>query len=183
MEKAVWSPHMIKVAEWNIHMMANVVEKFPYIIEKTLEIKNYFYDIIVLVEYNQNLKFEKKLHNNGYRVFTNSPLKKNEVLIAIKKELIMEVVEVNKNLPLNVGEIHPNFLHVKFKRKDGKIFSVIGMRNLFRVEYHLHMEAIKRYLTKIVDEDIIVVGDFNVISSNIEKFLPANFRTYQPRHN
>ena len=46
----------------------------------------------------------------------------------------MEVVEVNKNLPLNVGEIHPNFLHVKFKRKDGKIFSVIGMRNLFRVE-------------------------------------------------
>ena len=38
MEKAVWSPQMIKVAEWNIHMMANVVEKFPYIIEETLEI-------------------------------------------------------------------------------------------------------------------------------------------------
>ena len=183
MEKAVWSPHMIKVAEWNIHMMANVVEKFPYIIEETLEIKNYFYDIIVLVEYKQNIEFEEKLHNNGYRVFTNSPLKKNEVLIAIKKELIMEVVEVNKNLPLNVGEIHPNFLHVKFKRKDGKIFSVIGMRNLFRVEYHLHMEAIKRYLTKIVDEDIIVVGDFNAVSSNIEEFLPKNFRTYQPIHN
>lgn len=183
MEKAVWSPQMIKVAEWNIHMMSRVVKNFPSIIYDTLEIKNYFYDIIVLIEYKQNLEFEEKLHNNGYRVFTNSPLKKNEVLIAIKKELIMEVVEVNKNLPLNVGEIHPNFLHVKFKRKDGKIFSVIGMRNLFRVEYHLHMEAIKRYLTKIVDEDIIVVGDFNVISSNIEKFLPANFRTYQPRHN
>ncbi|MGO5174656.1 hypothetical protein ACTQ2N_05580 [Ruminococcus sp. LCP21S3_E8] len=71
---------------------------------------------------------------------------------------------------------------MKIKR-NGKIFSVIGMRNLFGVDYHLHMEAIKRYLTKIVDEDIIVVGDFNVISSNIEKFLPANFRTYQPRHN
>ena len=182
MEKAVWSPQMIKVAEWNIHMMANVVEKFPYIIEETLEIKNYFYDIIVLVEYKQNIEFEKKLHNNGYRVFTNSPLKKNEVLIAIKNELIMEVVEVNKNIPLNVGEIKPDFLHVKIKR-NGKIFSVIGMRNLFGVDYHLHMEAIKRYLTKIVDEDIIVVGDFNVISSNIEKFLPANFRTYQPRHN
>lgn len=182
MEKVVWSPQMIKVAEWNIHMMANVVEKFPYIIEETLEIKNYFYDIIVLVEYKQNIEFEEKLHNNGYRVFTNSPLKKNEVLIAIKNELIMEVVEVNKNIPLNVGEIKPDFLHVKIKR-NGKIFSVIGMRNLFRVDYHLHMEAIKRYLTKIVDEDIIVVGDFNVISSNIEKFLPANFRTYQPRHN
>ena len=174
MEKAVWSPQMIKVAEWNIHMMANVVEKFPYIIEETLEIKNYFYDIIVLVEYKQNI---------GYRVFTNSPLKKkNEVLIAIKEDLINEVVEVNKNIPLNVGEIKPDFLHVKIKR-NGKIFSVIGMRNLFGVDYHLHMEAIKRYLTKIVDEDIIVVGDFNVISSNIEKFLPANFRTYQPRHN
>ena len=180
MEKAVWSPHMIKVAEWNIHMMANVVEKFPYIIEETLEIKNYFYDIIVLVEYKKNIEFEEKLHNNGYRVFTNSPLKKNEVLIAIKNELIMEVVEVNKNIPLNVGEIKPDFLHVKIKRK-GKIFSVIGMRNL--LDYHLHMEAIKRYLAKIVDEDIIVVGDFNVISSNIEKFLPANFRTYQPIHN
>ena len=180
MEKAVWNPQMIKVAEWNIHMMANVVEKFPYIIEETLEIKNYFYDIIVLVEYKQNIEFEKKLHNNGYRVFTNSPLKKNEVLIAIKNELIMEVVEVNKNIPLNVGEIKPDFLHVKIKRK-GKIFSVIGMRNL--LDYHLHMEAIKRYLAKIVDEDIIVVGDFNVISSNIEKFLPANFRTYQPIHN
>ena len=161
-------------------MMTNEVEKFPYIIEKTLEIKNYFYDIIVLVEYKQNIEFEKKLHNNGYRVFTNSPLKKNEVLIAIKNELIMEVVEVNKNIPLNVGEIKPDFLHVKIKRK-GKIFSVIGMRNL--LDYHLHMEAIKRYLAKIVDEDIIVVGDFNVISSNIEKFLPANFRTYQPIHN
>lgn len=182
MEKSVWNPQMIKVAEWNIHMMTNEVEKFPYIIEKTLEIKNYFYDIIVLVEYKQNLEFEEKLHNNGYRVFTNSPLKKNEVLLAIKKELIMEVVEVNKNLPLNVGEIHPNFLHVKFKRKDGKIFSVIGMRNLFGVDYHLHMEAIKRYLEN-ADEDIIVVGDFNVISRKIEKFLPANFRTYQPRHN
>lgn len=182
MEKAVWSPQMIKVAEWNIHMMANGVEKFPYIIEETLEIKNYFYDIIVLVEYKQNIEFEKKLQNIGYRVFTNSPLKKNEVLIAIKNELIMEVVEVNKNIPLNVGEIKPDFLHVKIKR-NGKIFSVIGMRNLFGVDYHLHMEAIKRYLTKIVDEDIIVVGDFNVISSNIEKFLPANFRTYQPRHN
>ena len=180
MEKAVWSPQMIKVAEWNIHMMANVVEKFPYIIEETLEIKNYFYDIIVLVEYKQNIEFEKKLHNNGYRVFTNSPLKKNEVLIAIKNELIMEVVEVNKNIPLNVGEIKPDFLHVKIKRK-GKIFSVIGMRNL--LDYHLHMEAIKRYLAKIADENIIVVGDFNVISSNIEKFLPANFRTYQPIHN
>lgn len=183
MEKAVWSPQMIKVAEWNIHMMANVVEKFPYIIEETLEIKNYFYDIIVLVEYKQNIEFEKKLQNIGYRVFTNSPLKKkNEVLIAIKEDLINEVVEVNKNIPLNVGEIKPDFLHVKIKR-NGKIFSVIGMRNLFGVDYHLHMEAIKRYLTKIVDEDIIVVGDFNVISSNIEKFLPANFRTYQPRHN
>ena len=183
MEKAVWSPQMIKVAEWNIHMMANVVEKFPYIIEETLEIKNYFYDIIVLVEYKQNIEFEKKLQNIGYRVFTNSPLKKkNEVLIAIKEDLINEVVEVNKNIPLNVGEIKPDFIHVKIKR-NGKIFSVIGIRNLFGVDYHLHMEAIKRYLTKIVDEDIIVVGDFNVISSNIEKFLPANFRTYQPRHN
>ena len=180
MNKAIWNPQIIKVAEWNIHMMTNEVEKFPYIIEKTLEIKNYFYDIIVLVEYKQNIEFEKKLHNNGYRVFTNSPLKKNEVLIAIKNELIMEVVEVNKNIPLNVGEIKPDFLHVKIKRK-GKIFSVIGMRNL--LDYHLHMEAIKRYLAKIVDEDIIVVGDFNVISSNIEKFLPANFRTYQPIHN
>ena len=184
MEKAVWSPHMIKVAEWNIHMMANVVEKFPYIIEETLEIKNYFYDIIVLVEYKQNIEFEKKLQNIGYRVFTNSPLKKkNEVLIAIKEDLINEVVEVNKNIPLNVGEIHPNFLHVKFKRKDGKIFNIIGIRNLYGEDYRLQMEAIKRYLAKIVDEDIIVVGDFNVISSNIEKFLPANFRTYQPIHN
>lgn len=183
MEKAVWSPQMIKVAEWNIHMMANVVEKFPYIIEETLEIKNYFYDIIVLVEYKQNFEFEEKLQNMGYRVFTNSPLKKNEVLIAIKNELIMEVVEVNKNLPLKVEEIHPNFLHVKFKRKDGKIFNIIGIRNLYGEDYRLQMKAIKRYLAKIADEDIIVVGDFNAVSSNIEKFLPANFRTYQPRHN
>ena len=183
MNKAVWNPHMIKVAEWNIHMMSQVVKNFPSIIYDTLEIKNYFYDIIVLVEYKQNIEFEEKLHNNGYRVFTNSPLKKNEVLIAIKNELIMEVVEVNKNIPLNVGEIHPNFLHVKFKRKDGKIFNIIGIRNLYGEDYRLQMEAIKRYLAKIVDEDIIVVGDFNVISSNIEKFLPANFRTYQPIHN
>lgn len=183
MEKAVWSPQMIKVAEWNIHMMANVVEKFPYIIEETLEIKNYFYDIIVLVEYKQNIEFEEKLHNNGYRVFTNSPLKKNEVLIAIKNELIMEVVEVNKNIPLKVEEIHPNFLHVKFKRKDGKIFNIIGIRNLYGEDYRLQMKAIKRYLAKIADEDIIVVGDFNAVSSNIEEFLPKNFRTYQPIHN
>ena len=183
MEKAVWNPQMIKVAEWNIHMMANVVEKFPYIIEETLEIKNYFYDIIVLVEYKQNIEFEEKLHNNGYRVFTNSPLKKNEVLIAIKNELIMEVVEVNKNLPLKVEEIHPNFLHVKFKRKDGKIFNIIGIRNLYGEDYRLQMKAIKRYLAKIADEDIIVVGDFNAVSSNIEEFLPKNFRTYQPIHN
>ena len=183
MNKAIWNPQIIKVAEWNIHMMSRVVKNFPSIIYNTLEIKNYFYDIIVLIEYKQNLEFEEKLHNNGYRVFTNSPLKKNEVLIAIKKELIMEVVEVNKNLPLNVGEIKPNFLHVKFKRKDGKFFNIIGIRNLYGEDYRLQMKAIKRYLTKIVDEDIIVVGDFNVISSNIEKFLPANFRTYQPRHN
>lgn len=184
MEKAVWSPQMIKVAEWNIHMMANVVEKFPYIIEETLEIKNYFYDIIVLVEYKQNIEFEKKLQNIGYRVFTNSPLKKkNEVLIAIKEDLINEVVEVNKNLPLKVEEIHPNFLHVKFKRKDGKIFNIIGIRNLYGEDYRLQMKAIKRYLAKIADEDIIVVGDFNAVSSNIEEFLPKNFRTYQPIHN
>ena len=183
MEKAVWSPQMIKVAEWNIHMMANVVEKFPYIIEETLEIKNYFYDIIVLIEYKQNFEFEEKLQNMGYRVFTNSPLKKNEVLIAIKNELIMEVVEVNKNLPLKVEEIHPNFLHVKFKRKDGKIFNIIGIRNLYGEDYRLQMKAIKRYLAKIADEDIIVVGDFNAVSSNIEEFLPKNFRTYQPIHN
>ena len=184
MNKAIWNPQIIKVAEWNIHMMTNEVEKFPYIIEKTLEIKNYFYDIIVLVEYKQNLEFEEKLHNNGYRVFTNSPLKKNEVLIAIKKELIMEVVEVNKNLPLNVGEIHPNFLHVKFKSREDKIISVIGIRNLFgEEEYRLQMKAIKRYLAKIADENIIVVGNFNAISKNIEKFLPANFHTYQPIHN
>lgn len=181
MNKAIWNPQIIKVAEWNIHMMSRVVKNFPSIIYDTLEIENYFYDIIVLVEYKQNLEFEEKLHNNGYRVFTNSPLKKNEVLIAIKKELIMEVVEVNKNLPLNVGDIHPNFLHVKFKRKDGKIFSVIGMRYLFRVDYHLHMEAIKRYLAN-ADGDIILVGDFNAISKNIEKFLPVNFHTYQPIH-
>lgn len=184
MNKAIWNPQIIKVAEWNIHMMTNEVEKFPYIIEKTLEIKNYFYDIIVLVEYKQNLEFEEKLHNNGYRVFTNSPLKKNEVLLAIKKELIMEVVEVNKNLPLNVGEIHPNFLHVKFKSREDKIISVIGIRNLFgEEEYRLQMKAIKRYLAKIADENIIVVGDFNAISKNIENFLPANFHTYQPIHN
>ena len=184
MEKVVWSPQMLKVAEWNIHMMANVVEKFPYIIEETLEIKNYFYDIIVLVEYKQNLEFEKKLQNIGYRVFTNSPLKKkNEVLIAIKEDLINEVVEVNKNLPLKVEEIHPNFLHVKFKRKDGKIFNIIGIRNLYGEDYRLQMKAIKRYLAKIADEDIIVVGDFNAVSSNIEEFLPKNFRTYQPIHN
>ena len=182
MNKAVWNPQMIKVAEWNIHMMTNEVEKFPYIIEKTLEIKNYFYDIIVLVEYKQNLEFEEKLHNNGYRVFTNSPLKKNEVLIAIKKELIMEVVEVNKNIPLNVGEIHPNFLHVKFKRKDGKIFNIIGIRNIAKVDFHLQMKAIKRYLAN-ADGDIILVGDFNAVSTKIKNFLPTNFYTYQPRHN
>lgn len=183
MNKAIWNPQIIKVAEWNIHMMSRVVKNFPSIIYDTLEIKNYFYDIIVLIEYKQNLEFEEKLHNNGYRVFTNSPLKKNEVLIAIKKELIMEVVEVNKNIPLNVGEIHPNFLHVKFKSRD-KIISVIGIRNLFgEEEYRLQMKAIKRYLVKIADENIIVVGDFNAISKNIEKFLPANFHTYQPIHN
>lgn len=183
MNKAIWNPQIIKVAEWNIHMMSRVVKNFPSIIYDTLEIKNYFYDIIVLIEYKQNLEFEEKLHNNGYRVFTNSPLKKNEVLIAIKKELIMEVVEVNKNIPLNVGEIHPNFLHVKFKSRD-KIISVIGIRNLFgEEEYRLQMKAIKRYLAKIADENIIVVGDFNAISKNIEKFLPANFHTYQPIHN
>lgn len=182
MNKAVCNPQMIKVAQWNIHMMSNVVKHLPNAIENTLKIKDYLYDIIVLVEYKQNLEFEEKLHNNGYRVFTNSPLKKNEVLIAIKKELIMEVVEVNKNLPLNVGEIHPNFLHVKFKRKDGKIFSVIGMRNLFGEDYRLHMEAIKRYLEN-ADGDIIVVGDFNAVSSNIEEFLPKTFHIYQPIHN
>lgn len=184
MNKAVWNPQMIKVAQWNIHMMTNEVEKFPYIIEKTLEIKKYFYDIIVLVEYKQNLEFEEKLHNNGYRVFTNSPLKKNEVLIAIKEELIMEVVEVNKNLPLNVGEIHPNFLHVKFKRKDGKIFNIIGIRNIAKVDFHLQMKAIKRYLAN-ADGDIILVGDFNAVSSNIEveEFLPKTFHIYQPIHN
>lgn len=183
MNKAIWNPQIIKVAEWNIHMMSRVVKNFPSIIYDTLEIKNYFYDIIVLIEYKQNLEFEEKLHNNGYRVFTNSPLKKNEVLIAIKKELIMEVVEVNKNIPLNVGEIHPNFLHVKFKSRD-KIISVIGIRNLFgEEEYRLQMKAIKRYLAKIADENIIVVGDFNAISKNIEKFLPANFHTYHPIHN
>lgn len=183
MNKAIWNPQIIKAAEWNIHMMSRVVKNFPSIIYDTLEIKNYFYDIIVLVEYKQNLEFEEKLHNNGYRVFTNSPLKKNEVLIAIKKELIMEVVEVNKNLPLNVGDIHPNFLHVKFKSRD-KIISVIGIRNLFgEEEYRLQMKAIKRYLAKIADENIIVVGDFNAISKNIEKFLPANFHTYHPIHN
>lgn len=183
MNKAIWNPQIIKVAEWNIHMMSRVVKNFPSIIYDTLEIKNYFYDIIVLIGYKQNLEFEEKLHNNGYRVFTNSPLKKNEVLIAIKKELIMEVVEVNKNIPLNVGEIHPNFLHVKFKSRD-KIISVIGIRNLFgEEEYRLQMKAIKRYLAKIADENIIVVGDFNAISKNIEKFLPANFHTYQPIHN
>lgn len=184
MNKAIWNPQIIKVAEWNIHMMSRVVKNFPSIIYDTLEIENYFYDIIVLVEYKQNLEFEEKLHNNGYRVFTNSPLKKNEVLIAIKKELIMEVVEVNKNIPLNVGEIHPNFLHVKFKSREDKIISVIGIRNLFgEEEYRLQMKAIKRYLAKIADENIIVVGDFNAISKNIEKFLPANFHTYQPIHN
>ena len=95
----------------------------------------------------------------------------------------MEVVEVNKNLPLNVGDIHPNFLHVKFKSRD-KIISVIGIRNLFgEEEYRLQMKAIKRYLAKIADENIIVVGDFNAISKNIEKFLPANFHTYHPIHN
>ena len=184
MNKAIWNPQIIKVAEWNIHMMSRVVKNFPSIIYDTLEIENYFYDIIVLVEYKQNLEFEEKLHNNGYRVFTNSPLKKNEVLIAIKKELIMEVVEVNKNLPLNVGEIHPNFLHVKFKSREDKIISVIGIRNLFgEEEYRLQMKAIKRYLAKIADENIIVVADFNAISKNIENFLPANFHTYQPIHN
>lgn len=182
MNKAVWNPQMIKVAQWNIHMMSRVVKNFPSIIYDTLEIKNYLYDIIVLVEYKQNLEFEEKLHNNGYRVFTNSPLKKNEVLIAIKKELIMEVVEVNKNLPLNVGEIHPNFLHVKIKKRDGKIFSVIGMRNLFGEDYRLQLKAIKRYLAN-ADGDIIVVGDFNAISSNIEEFLPKTFHIYQPIHN
>ena len=184
MNKAVWNPQMIKVAEWNIHMMTNEVEKFPYIIEETLEIKNRFYDVIVLVEYKQNREFEEKLHNNGYRVFTNSPLKKNEVLIAIKNELIMEVVEVNKNLPLETGEIHPNFLHVKIKKRDGKIFNIIGIRNLAGDDpLNLKMEAINHYLAKITDEDVIVVGDFNAISKNINKFLPKNFRTYQPRHN
>lgn len=184
MNKAIWNPQMIKVAQWNIHMMTNVVKHLPNVIENTLKIKDYLYDIIVLVEYKQNLEFEEKLHNNGYRVFTNSPLKKNEVLIAIKKELIMEVVEVNKNIPLNVGEIHPNFLHVKFKSREDKIISVIGIRNLFgEEEYRLQMKAIKRYLAKIADENIIVVGDFNAISKNIEKFLPANFHTYQPIHN
>ena len=183
MNKAIWNPQIIKVAEWNIHMMSWVVKNFPSIIYNTLEIKNYFYDIIVLVEYKQNFEFEEKLQNMGYRVFTNSPLKKNEVLIAIKNELIMEVVEVNKNLPLKVEEIHPNFLHVKFKRKDGKIFNIIGIRNLYGEDYRLQMKAIKRYLAKIADEDIIVVGDFNAVSSNIEEFLPKNFRTYQPIHN
>lgn len=44
------------------------------------------------------------------------------------------------------------------------------------------MEAIKRYLAN-ADGDIIVVGDFNAVSSNIEEFLPKNFHIYQPRHN
>ena len=92
MEKAVWSPQMIKVAEWNIHMMANVVEKFPYIIEETLEIKNYFYDIIVLVEYKQNIEFEEKLQNIGYRVFTNSPLKKKKPDMRKKKGTAIDVI-------------------------------------------------------------------------------------------
>lgn len=95
MNKAVWNPHMIKVAEWNIHMMSQVVKNFPSIIYDTLEIKNYYYDIIVLVEYKRNLEFEEKLQNMGYRVFTNSPLEGNEILIAIKNELIDQVIKVS----------------------------------------------------------------------------------------
>ena len=84
MEKVVWSPQMLKVAEWNIHMMTNEVEKFPYIIEKTLEIKPNEWDKIsnsVLINYNPKL-----IKAQGLKLFIESPVAINRIVAYISDQ-------------------------------------------------------------------------------------------------
>lgn len=115
----------IKIMEWNLNMRSRGGKEVPDFVLGQVEI----YDVVVLVEYKHDKEFEDKLEEKDFYVFANSNPLGNEVLIAIKKELVSEKNEayiIAETCGLQT-DICPNFLRVDANIL-GQTVSIIGVR-------------------------------------------------------
>lgn len=168
----------LKVIGWNINQRSgyNSLGTVPHLVISEIQKKKA--DLIVLTEYvkqSDHLEFTQSLKELGYAVFYNANLnrKTNEVLIAIKKNLISD-----KNTVQVVNEITspietPNFLQVSFQ-VNNEIINIIGTRIrigfTFPVtdqsliddakERNEQVISLVSYI-KDLDGQTFVVGDFN----------------------
>ena len=84
MNKAIWNPQIIKVAEWNIHMMSRVVKNFPSIKTVVLNVNKRKTSVVLGNE-------EKILYGKGFIVDELCGLnsKRNFTIMVIEFLLIL----------------------------------------------------------------------------------------------
>lgn len=165
-----------KLLAWNLHMMTNEIPVKNFVLDRLLN-NDDAVDIIVLVEYKRDSTFEEKLKSDNYAVFCNNAIKgTNEILIAIKKDIIKIDTETNSNdeLIIKSGQCMPNFLHVSFKDVNGRAVSVVGVRFLSPTPSGgaiTESEPLNRYLDTI-NGSWICCGDFNILDTKIKEYFP-----------
>lgn len=161
-----------KIREWNIHKMTRNIPAEPFVISR---IKQGEPDIIVLVEYKEDHMIEQALAQD-YFFGVAIGKKGNDVLIAIRKEIVAEKTEPNFNqsfLKASLGEDQPTVLETTFETKDKKLISVIGLRYVQGGNGLKVSKYMKLYLDKL-NHAFICTGDFNVFDFR----MPIHFGDY-----
>lgn len=158
--------------EWNIHKMTKDIPVEKFVIKRILIGHP---DIIILVEYKRDTLIEDALIND-YFYDVSIGAKGNDVLVAIKKSIVLEDLEVNfdKNFFMaDIGKDQPTVLAGSFFTKDREKFTVVGLRyvqggNGLKVSQYL-----KQYLDEI-PHAFMCAGDFNIL----EYRMPIHFKEY-----
>lgn len=161
-----------KIVEWNIHKMSRSITVETFVITRILRDNP---DIIVLVEYKKDNLIEECL-NTSYFFDSSIGKKGNDVLIAIKKEIVDKGSSVffNKNFfEVSLGVDQPTVLDATFMTKAKKKISIIGLRYVQGGEGLKVSKHMKSYLNKI-KHSFACIGDFNVLECR----MPIHFEEY-----
>lgn len=173
---------------WNINQRSQNNPIPCFVLE---EIQKYNAGIVILTEYKENKKFEKKFKLLDYAIFTNSPQTKNEVLIAIKNDLINEssipLVSSNLTLKLDNNLTPPNFLQVDWVDKYNRNISTIGIRPVTGKTAKdensgYQFEMIRHHLQSINKNNYLIIGgDWNAVESYLKNCFD-NLNIVTPSH-
>ena len=164
----------LSIMAWNVNARAGYMKyKIPRLVTDT--ILKVGADIVVLNEFvrasNWSARSRQLAEVYDRYTYKGKEIKRNEILICIKKNRGIEVLNVNRKMSGTVGLPVADFLELDIMYRETKI-KIAGIRlipMLTEAKKRIQMENLVRHLCSSEVDKVVCIGDFNATSGYLSR--------------